>query len=228
MLIIGHRGAAGEKPENTLASIKAGRQAGADIIEFDVRLTKDGVPVLSHDATLERTHQSDVKIKDLTLKELKKRTAGSDSPICTLEEVFKDSLGKVMLNIELKDKNSGIATLELLRKPEYKGHTDMVFLSSFSVRELIRVRNLNSKIKLALLMHLNPFAFLAWERKLHLSAVGFHRLHINKIAVQAARQLDMFVYVYTVNRKGAIPHLAKKGVDGVATDYPSKFVSKSS
>lgn len=223
MLIIGHRGAAGEKPENTLASIRAGRLSGADMIEFDIRLTKDNVPVLSHDADLQKTHGLSIKIKDVTLKQLKKRTAGTNAPICTLEEVFHDSLGKIMLNIELKDKHSGLATLELLRKPEYKQHVDKVVISSFSVRELIRVRNLNGKVKLALLMHLNPFAFLAWERKLHLSAVGFHRLHLNSIAIQAAHQLDMFVYVYTVNRKGAVQHLEKKAVDGLVTDFPSKF-----
>lgn len=225
MLIIGHRGAAGEKPENTLSSIRTARQSGADIIEFDIRLTKDGVPVLSHDADLQKSHGLSIKIKDLTFKDLKKRTGGSNAPICTLEEVFQDSLGKVLLNIELKDKNSGLATLELLRQPAHKPNADMVLISSFSARELTRVRNLNPKVKLALLMHLNPFAFLAWERKLHLSAVGFHRLHINKLAVQAAHQLDMFVYVYTVNRKGALHHLEKQKIDGVVTDYPSKFVT---
>ncbi len=225
MLIIGHRGAAGEKPENTLASIKAGREAGADMIEFDIHLTKDKVPVLSHDNSLERTHGLSIKIKDISLKELKKRTAGTKNPICTLEEVFEDSLGKVMLNIELKDKHSGVAALELLRKPQFKKNAHLVLMSSFSVRELIRVRNLNNKVNLALLMHLNPFLFLAWERKLHLSAVGFHRLHVNKLAVEAAHQLDMFVYVYTVNRKDALTHLRNKDVDGVVTDYPAKFVS---
>lgn len=224
MLIIGHRGAAGEKPENTLASIKAARRSGVDIIEFDVRLTRDGVLVLSHDPDLIKTHGLSIKIKDTTLKQLKKRTAGTNAPICTLDEVFADSLGKVLLNIELKDKHSGKAVLELMRKPAYKQHSDMVLISSFSVRELIRVRNLNGKVNLALLMHLNPFSFLAWERKLHLSAVGFHRLHINKFVIEAAHQLDMFVYVYTVNRKAALPHLKKQGVDGVVTDYPSKFI----
>lgn len=224
MLIIGHRGAAGEKPENSLAGIRAARRAGADMIEFDVRLTRDSVPVLCHDTTLKRTHNLAVKVKDATYSELKKRTAGTDAPICTLKEVFNDSLGKVILNIELKDKHSGIAVLELLRKPAFKKHLDMVLITSFSVRELIRVRNLNSKVNLGLLMRLNPFSFLAWERKLHLSAVGFHRLHLNKIAVEAAHQLDIFVFVYTVNRKGAKKHLKEKNVDGVVTDYPTKFL----
>jgi glycerophosphoryl diester phosphodiesterase len=227
MLVIGHRGAAGEKPENSLAAIKAGRRSGADVLEFDVRLTRDGRPILAHDDNLRRTHGLDISIHSLTLKELQKRTAGSIAPITTLEEVFNDSLGRIMLNIELKEKGTALAVLDVLHRDTYKAHIDKVFLSSFSSRELVRARNLNKKIKLAMLMRLNPFAFLAWERKLHLSAVGLHRLHLNPLVIQAAHQLDIFVYVYTVNRRAALKNLDKQGVDGVVTDYPTKFVSHS-
>ncbi|MFZ1812282.1 MAG: glycerophosphodiester phosphodiesterase family protein [Candidatus Saccharimonadales bacterium] len=225
MLIIGHRGAAGEKPENSLAAIKAGIASGADVLEFDVRLTKDQQLVLMHDKTLVRTHAIHAAVADHTLKQLQKLTAGSSAPICTLAEVFHVALGQIMLNIELKDKGSGLRVLELLGSPEFKGNESMVFLSSFSARELTRVRALNKKIKLAMLMRLNPFAFLAWERKLHLSAVGLHRLHLNPLSIQAAHQLDIFVYVYTVNRPAAKKHLEQQGVDGLVTDYPSKFVA---
>ncbi len=223
MLVIGHRGAAGEKPENSLAAIKAGMRSGADILEFDIRLTKDDQLVLLHDDNLKRTHDIDARIADHTLKQIQRLTAGTAAPICTLREVFETALGRIMLNIELKDKATGIHVLELLREPEFKGNEDMVFLSSFSARELSRVRALSKKIKLAMLMRLNPFAFLAWERKLHLSAVGFHRLHLNPLSIQAAHQLDMFVYVYTVNRPAARKNLERQGVDGIVTDYPSKF-----
>lgn len=222
MLIIGHRGAAGEKPENSLAAMKHAIAHGADMVEFDVRVTKDKQVILAHDFHLYRSHKKLDLVRRLTLSELRKRTSGSENPIVTLKEVIKLCDGNVFMMIELKDKGSGLAALDVITKYD-KNLLDSVMFASFSVRELIRVRNLNGKVKLSLLMSLNPFTFLAWERKLHLSAVGFHRLHMNKIAVDAARQLDMFVYVYTVNRIGAIPHLEKRGVDGVVTDYPSRF-----
>lgn len=226
MLIIGHRGAAGEKSPNTLTSIRAAVDAGVDMLEVDVRLTKDSILVLYHTDTLNKPDNSTgEKINALTYKQLQKRTGSTDSLICTLDEALRECLGSVMINIQLHDKGSGIAVLELLRKPSYIQYADLVLLSSFSIRELIKVRNLNKKIKLAMLMKLNPFAFLAWERKLHLSAVGFHRLHLNKLAVQAAHQLEIFVYVYTVNRKSSLVHLKKQGIDGVVTDYPSRFLS---
>lgn len=224
MLIIGHRGAAGEKLENTLPALQAAIDAGADMVEFDVRMTKDHKAILSHDPHLRLADQSIVLIQSYTLKELQKRTAGSDQQIVTLKNAIKLCHDKIFMMIEAKDKGSGVATLELVTQT-YKTAFDTTMITSFSARELARVRNFNKKIKLGMLMRLNPLAFLAWERKLHLSAVGLHRLHLNPLSVQAARQLKMFVYVYTVNRKAALSQLESKDVDGVVTDYPSKFAS---
>ncbi len=224
MLIIGHRGAAGEKPENTISAINHAIRSGADAIEIDVRLTKDGVVVLAHDFHMYRTHKAFDLMRSKTLAELKKITAGSEYPILTLDKVLSLCNGNIFLIIEVKSKDGGKAVLELITK-SYKEMLDYVIITSFSSRELSRIRSINKKIKLGMLMRLNPFAFLAWERKLHLSAVGFHRLHLNKLAVEAAHQLDMFVYVYTVNRKGALPHLKKQSVDGVVTDFPAKFLA---
>ncbi len=224
MLVIGHKGAAGEEPENTVAAINRAINSGADMIEIDVRLTKDNQPVLAHDFHLYHSHRKLDTVRRLSLAELQKTTAGSDRPIVTLERALRICTGKLFIMIELKDRGSGLVVLDLLTK-KYRANLDSIMLTSFSSRELIRIRNLNKKIKLGMNMRLNPLAFLAWERKLHLSAVGFHRLHLNKLAVQAAHQLDMFVYVYTVNRKGALTHLIKQGVDGVVTDYPTIFVA---
>lgn len=223
MLIIGHRGAAGEKPENSLAALKYAIDHGADMVEFDVRVTRDNRVILAHDFHLYRSHKKLDLVRRLSLSELRKRTSGSENQIVTLEEVLKLCQNKVFMMIELKDKGSGLASLDVITKFD-KSLLDSVMFASFSVRELIRVRNLNKTVKLALLMNLNPFVFLAWERKLHLSAVGFHRLRMPQLAVDTAHQMDMFVYVYTVNRLGAVPHLVKRGIDGVVTDYPSKFI----
>ncbi len=224
MLIIGHRGAAGQYPENTLQSLQAAIDAGADMVEFDVRMTKDGIGVLSHDAHIRLNDDSIGLIRNFTLKELQKRTAGSPHPIVTLDAGIKRCAGSIFMMIEAKEKGSGIAALELVTQ-RYKSAFDTTMITSFSARELVRVRNLNKNIKLGMLMRLNPLAFLAWERKLRLSAVGLHRLHVNPLSVQAAHQLDMFVYVYTVNRKAALKQLEQKEIDGIVTDYPSKFTS---
>lgn len=225
MLIIGHRGAAGLKPENTIASLRAGIAADADMIEFDIRLTKDGIAVLAHDFHTMRSHKSAHLISRSTLSELRKRAAGTDRPIVTLEEALRECFGKVMLNIELKHKGCGQVAVELLKAKFIKKTSDwdLLLFSSFSPRELRCVRKLAPKAHLAMLHSYNPFLFIAFQRQLQLDAVGFHRLYIQDIAIEIAKKAKIFTYAYTVNRPGGALRLAQAGIDGVVTDYPNKI-----
>ncbi len=224
MLIIGHRGAAGLKPENTVASLRAGQQADVDILEFDVRLTKDRVPVLLHDPHLWRTHRLPYLVKGITFQELNRRTAGSVNPVTTLEKTLAEFGGQVLLNLELKDRGSAAKILPLLSKFIKKpSDWDLFLFSSFRVGELRRMRKASRRAHLALLHWYNPLRFLFVNRQLELSAVGFHRLHVNTFVVSAAKRLGLFCYVYTVNRPQAAERLQALGVDGVVTDYPSQI-----
>src|SRR5688572_16111792 len=139
MLVIGHRGAAGLAHENTLEAMRAGLEAGADILECDIRVTKDGVPVLAHDFHTVRTHHDLSVISLLTLKELQKRLK---TPIVTLEEVLDEFFGKILLNIEVKGRGSGAAAVKLLKK-QYIQHPkdwDNLLFSSFHASELRIIR----------------------------------------------------------------------------------------
>lgn len=225
MLIIGHRGARGLKPENTIASIRAGLEAGIDIVEFDVRLTKDKIPVLSHDFHMLRTHRSPRLISQYTLHELLTHTAGSGKPIVTLDAALKECSGKVLVNIELKRSNAVPCSLTVVQKYiKQPGDWELFVFSSFSPAVLSRLRKLAPYAQLALLHRLNPFLFLRHMRKLQLVAVGFHRLYINSLALGIANKLDLFTYAYTVNRPDAALRLAEKGVDGVVTDRPDILI----
>ncbi len=225
MLVIGHRGAAGVEPANSLASLKAGLHSSAEIVEFDLRLTKDNVPVLGHDNRLIH-HQTNPKIADLKWSELKKLTAKHANPVINLETALKECFGKVMLNIELKTPDSGQQALKVIKSKFIKNPSDWdkFFFSSFSPAELRRVRKANSQVGLALLHWYNPFVFVAYHRQLNLSAVGFHRLHINPLATQIARQAGLFTYAHTVNRPRAAIELEQQGIDGVVTDYPATMI----
>ena len=74
-----------------------------------------------------------------------------------------------------------------------------------------------------MLHSVNPFAFVTYQRKLQLAAVGWHRLHVNRLAIEIAQKSDIFSYVYTVNRPQAAKILERRGIDGVVTDYPNKL-----
>ena len=110
MLNIAHRGASGTFPENTLSAFRAAIDAGADMCELDVQLTRDGAVVVIHDETVERTTDGKGEVAELTLEELKRLDAGAKfkggalkgERIPTLDEVFSVTSGKCGLNIELK------------------------------------------------------------------------------------------------------------------------------
>lgn len=216
MLIIGHRGAAGLAPENTLDSLRAGFDAGADILEFDVHVTIDGVPILSHNA---RLHGK--PIRKHTLSQLRK-----SGDITTLDDVLKTFYGKVLLNIELKQATSVSNVVDCVAPYiRHKTDWDDVIFSSFRLTVLRQIRSICKYANLALLHHVNPFLFMVHHKQLQLSAVGFHRLHVNPLALAVAQKLGIFTYVYTVDRTDTAKRLARRHIDGIVTNYPDRIAS---
>lgn len=226
MLVIGHRGAAGLAHENTLEALRAGLEAGADMLECDIRLTKDGIPVLGHDFHNLRTHHNFSITSQLTLKELRQRL--STFPIVTLEEVLDEFFGVILLNIEVKGRGSGKAAVELLKKQYIKKPEDWdcLLFSSFHANELRTIRKMSKRANLSLLHFDNPFLFIAYQRTLKLTAVGFHRLYINSLALAIAKRIGLFTYAYTVDRPHAAVLLAQQGLEGVVTNHPDRVLKE--
>lgn len=226
MLIIGHRGAAGLARENTLEALRAGLEAGADILEFDVRLTKDKIPVLVHDFHTLRTHGDLSLISRSTFDELQQHT--EQSPLVRLTDVLDEFFGTIILNIELKGRGTGKAVAQLLKQryAKTKNDWDNVLLSSFRGGELLAARRISRAANLALLHSENPFIFIAYHRRLRLSAVGFHRLYLNTFALEIAKRAGLFIYTYTVNRPQTALMLAQKGIDGIVTDRPDTILQE--
>lgn len=115
MLIVGHRGARALEPENTLRAIRAG-MACADYVEVDVRLSRDGVPVVIHDASVDRTTDGAGAVRDLTLRELKALDAGCGAEVPTLGEALDCVRGKCGLVVEIKDADGVEEICRLLRE----------------------------------------------------------------------------------------------------------------
>jgi glycerophosphoryl diester phosphodiesterase len=225
MLVIGHRGAAGLAPENSLKAIKAGILAGADMIEVDVRLTKDRRIVAIHDSRLTRTHRHREAISGLTYDQLQQLT--KDNPVPLLETILDRYFGKILLNIEVKSRGCSDELVTLL-KSRYITKAkdwDKCIISSFKGTELSRIRKLAPHANLAMLHNENPFIFIAYQRSVKFTAVGFHRLYLNPFALEIAKRSGLFIYAYTVDRVGALSLLESQGVEGVVTNYPDKFVA---
>lgn len=216
MLIIGHRGAAGLAHENTLESLQAGIDADVDMLEFDVRLTSDKVPILAHDTKLHGHRISQTRYSKL-------RKAGR---VTTLRDVLDKLFGKIYLNLEFKPVNGVDVVFELIKNEYIKSPDDWnnLLVSSFHASVLMRLRQRSRHINLSFLHSINPFSFMIYNRKLHLSAAGWHRLHYNKLSIQLAKKMDIFTYVYTVNRPETALLFNRRKVDGVVTDYPDRII----
>ncbi len=223
MLVIGHRGAAGSAPENTLEALRHGYTVGADILEFDIQLTRDKIPIVIHDSTLLRTHGKRSFVR-LSKHSSIRQAAEKGHYIATLEDVLDEFFGKTILNLELKHQGVARVVLPVIEKyinrPE---DWDAILFSSFKTSELYRLRRAQPLANLALLQHRNPFLFIAHHRKLNLTAVGFHRLYLNMLSLQIAKKAKIFTYVYTVNRQNALKKLDELGIGGVVTDHPEEL-----
>ncbi|ASJ02426.1 glycerophosphodiester phosphodiesterase [Thermococcus profundus] len=147
-LVLGHRGYSAKYPENTLLAFKKAVEAGADGVELDVWLTKDGEVVVIHDETVDRVSNGSGKVKEMTLEELKSLDFGNGERIPTLEEVFEALPEDVIINVELKDIDAVEKTAELIKA----NNPDRILVSSFNIDALREYRKYDDETKIGILV----------------------------------------------------------------------------
>ena len=151
MLKIGHRGAKGYVAENTLASFEYAIKLGCDIIELDIQLSKDAIPVVIHDDTIDRTTSVKGKVSDYNFSELSKLG------ISSLEEILTFVDKKCVVNIEIKNTKATNAVVKIVSDciNDKNWNNNLFQISSFDFDVLRKVKSLNSEILI------NDIAFLA-------------------------------------------------------------------
>ncbi|HAH04462.1 MAG: hypothetical protein UV78_C0045G0010 [Parcubacteria group bacterium GW2011_GWA2_43_17] len=143
---IGHRGACGYEPENTLRSFRKALAMGADMIELDVWLTKDNHVVVIHDATVNRTTNGKGFVRDFTLAEIKQLNAGLGEAIPALTEVLALLNGRSKLNIEIKTKTVAEKLAEELSQTDFS-KSDLL-ISSNILETVLYLRNQSPELKI--------------------------------------------------------------------------------
>ena len=143
-LSIAHRGVTRQAPENTLAAFRKAIELKADIVEFDVHLTKDGKMIVHHDHGLERSTDGAGLVGELTFKKIRTFRKANGESIPSLQEVFSLLKGKCILKIDIKDKNMEKKILNLISKNGIK--KDSVIISSKIVSVLKKIKHLDPKI----------------------------------------------------------------------------------
>lgn len=229
-LMIAHRGLSAHAPENTLVAFRMALERGADGIELDLQPSADGVPMVIHDATLERTTDGRGAVRERTAREIQQYDAGgwfhpdfAGERVPTLYEVFEAFGTRLRYNLELKvlgvdDQRIVAPVIEAIRA---FGLSEQVLISSFFLPALNWVKAIAPEIPCALIIPQpkpNQQALSWWTFPLPFEAFHPHDSVVKAEHVAHVRQGGKRVGVWTVNDLARKAELTAWGVDVILTD----------
>lgn len=222
-----HRGASSEAPENTLVAFMRAVEVGVDGIELDVHLSQDGIPIVIHDESLERTTDGSGLVTDWNSEALRQMDAGgwfsdefAGESIPSLSEVLQIFSAHTRINIEIKDIRAGEAVLALLTNFQ---QADVV-VSSFNLSLLKMIRGAAPDLPLAVLIdHGNWRPAVALAHQIAAVAVHPNVDLVSRPLVAACRALNLPVHVWTVDDPDQARSLTRMGVSGIFTNDPARF-----
>jgi glycerophosphoryl diester phosphodiesterase len=228
VLNIAHRGASGTFPENTLSAFRAAIEAGADMCELDVQLTRDGAVVVIHDDTVERTTDGNGEVAKLTLEELKRLDAGAKfkggaikgERIPTLDEVFEITGGKCGLNIELKAGGVENQVAQIMQARNAFGDS---IVSSFDWDYLKKIQQLHFNIRVGLLAEEKPVDLMMNAVAMRAHSINPRWDMVTADLCKAAHERGLMVYTWTIDADARMRALIECGVDGIMTNYPERL-----
>ncbi|MFD3259868.1 glycerophosphodiester phosphodiesterase [Paenibacillus lentus] len=228
-----HRGAAGHCPENTMIAFRRALELGANGIETDVQMTKDGHLVLIHNETLQHTTGSPEWVKDVTLAELSSKEAGSwfhedfrGEKIPTLEQLLE--LVKpldTIINLELKNglvRYPGLErkVIEMVRR---FGLAERVIISSFNHYSLVECKQIAPEIRTGILYMEGLYEPWNYAKRIGADALHAFQYAVIPELVAAASEHGMPYHPFTINEQSEMKALIQAGVAGIITDYPDRL-----
>jgi len=215
MLKIGHRGTKGHEAENTLASFQKAIALGVDMIELDVYQSKDGIPVVIHDQTIDRTTSGSGLVSDYLASEL--QTLG----IPTLEDVFHLVKNQCEINIEIKTFEATKSVLEVIDANAFA--KEKIILSSFDWNALQEVRFHDNDIRIGVLTETDIDLAMAFAKFIKAYSIHpyYHLLTAENVLQMQAKKFK--VYPWTVNEPEDIIFVQSLNVDGIITDFPDRL-----
>jgi glycerophosphoryl diester phosphodiesterase len=222
--VVGHRGAMGYCPENTLASFKRGLELGADWIELDVHLSSDGELIVIHDETLDRTTNGHGLVRDYKLSELKRLDAGGGEPIPTLDEVLAWARAQnTVVDIEIKNAPIYYEGIEARVVDALKRHdmVDQVIVISFDHAAVQRVKTLEPRVVTGVLYACRPLeGGVPLARAAGADALLPHWAYVTAADVDTAHEAGIAVAPWATSDPVILRRLVDAGVDAIGTNHP--------
>lgn len=220
VLRIGHRGACGHAPENTLASIEQAVALGCALTEVDVRRTADGYLVLLHDPRVDRTTNGKGFVAEMNLDDLQKLDAGGGERIPTLDEALQAANGLIGLILEVKAEGLAYDLYGIVRS---SGFTGQLIYASFLHDELQHIRRADPDAFTMVLFKKLSKDPAAEAARLQATHVGLRFDRATTALVKALHKAGLTVFVYTVNKPKDIQKMRALGVDGIVSDFPDRI-----
>jgi glycerophosphoryl diester phosphodiesterase len=250
-IVIGHRGAAGVAPENTLASFRRGLADGASILESDVHLTRDGVPVLIHDDELSRLTNGSGRVRDHSADELQRLDAafhwspdggrsfperGRGHRIPRLDEAL-EALPRARFNLELKEDVPGMVVQTVAAVAKAGRAADVLLTSALDsvmaeLREHVAAQGLDvalgactGEVARVALAALRGAAPEPGPMALQIPSEFAGRPLVTRELVVHAHRHGVQIHVWTIDEEDEMRALLALGVDGIVTDYPARLAA---
>jgi|TARA_B100001971_G_C18211010_1_gene550674 glycerophosphoryl diester phosphodiesterase len=221
---IGHRGACGYEPENTLSSFECAIAMGCDWIELDVYQV-EGELLVIHDDTLNRTTNGRGEVVQQTLAYLRSLDAGKGQQIPKLTEVVRAVDHRAGINIELKGEHTASPVVDLLHQFEASGWDPAEFLiSSFDHVQLAQVGQLEPRLRTGALFSRDAENCIAKAIDLRAFSLNLGLRLVDADLVQRIHAAGLKVYVFTVNHTADISRMMADQVDGVFTNFPDRVL----
>jgi glycerophosphoryl diester phosphodiesterase len=224
-LVISHAACGGHAPENTLAGVRAALEIGADAIEIDVQASADGIPVLMHDLTLDRTTNGKGDLSSFTAEQLSTLDAGGE-PVPTFAQTLELTPGRALLVAEIKRPGCEEALADVVRSG---GALADVMVWSFLPPALEAMRRAEPRLPGGLL--LAPQVMGSWPAmrelalRLGLQAVSVFHLSLSPEVIAEARRSGLSVYAWTADSEEHIQRLIGLDVDGIVTNFPDRALA---
>jgi len=231
--VIAHRGASAVAPENTMAAFRRAVEMGAECIETDLHLSRDGRLIILHDATLERTTSGNGLVKNHTLNELRQLDAGrwysesfAGERLPTIEELL-DFAGPADLSLYLEIKGGAGYGVERAVISALRGRKEAkaAVVLCFDASVLERIHQLDRLLMTGLLFESDGEDMVIEAVRVGARQIGPRGDCVTPGLVEDAHRRGLKVIAWTVNEAAQMRALAAAGVDGIITNYPDRLIA---
>jgi glycerophosphoryl diester phosphodiesterase len=219
-MIVGHRGAAGYEPENTLLSFQKAIEIGVDWVEMDMRRSADGHLVIIHDDTVDRTTNGHGKVSEMTLAELKKLDAGKGQKIPTLQEAIDFTKGKVKIIIEIKEEGTEWQLLDVIDRNLF---VNDCIVSSFIGYSIRRCKEFNPQLQTAAIISRLPIDFKELALDIMADSIFMRKDIVSQAIIDEAHKNGFTVNVWNEDNPQDIRKYAAMGPDFMSSNYPDRL-----